>query len=211
MLRKLTRTAVKPRKMPTQARSARTVETILEGAARVLEREGLEGFNTNLVAEHAGVSIGSLYQYFPKKEALVAALIAHQASALRAAVLEAIDHAQGLPLPQAVRLITRAVVVQHAKHPVLERALEYEEQRLPVSEEQQALVADTHAHLRGLLRRYRRELAVRDLHDATTTVQIIMRALVDSALEREPFDPHAVEETVTRAVLSYLCFRAKEG
>jgi hypothetical protein len=116
-----------------------------------------------------------------------------------------------MSLAQAIRLITRAIVAQHAEHPALERALEYEEQRLPVSEEQQALVADTHTHLRGLLRRYRGELAVRDLHDAATTVQTIMRALVDGALEREPLDPQAVEETVTRAVLGYLCFRAKEG
>src|SRR5882672_1291741 len=139
MPRKLTRAAVTPRKMPTQARSARTVEIILAGAARVLEQGGLAGFNTNLVAEQAGVSIGSLYQYFPNKEALVVALIAHRASALRAAILDAVDRAQEMSLAQAVRLITRAIVAQHAEHPALERALEYEEQRLPVSEEQQTL------------------------------------------------------------------------
>jgi AcrR family transcriptional regulator len=163
------------------------------------------------VAEQAGVSIGSLYQYFPNKEAIVAALIAHQASAFRAAVLDAIDRAHGISLAQAIRLITRAIVAQHAEHPALQRALEYEEHRLPVSDDQQALVADTHRHLRRFLRRYRGELAVRDLHDATTTVQTIMRALVDGTLERGQFDPHAVEERVTRAVLGYLCFRTKEG
>lgn len=44
--------------------------TLLEAAAQVLEAKGLEGFNTNAVAERAGVSIGSLYQYFPSKDAL---------------------------------------------------------------------------------------------------------------------------------------------
>lgn len=75
MLRKLTRAAVKPRKLPMQTPSKSTVETILAGAARVLEQEGLAGFNTNCVAEQAGVSIRSLYQYFPNKEALVASLL----------------------------------------------------------------------------------------------------------------------------------------
>src|SRR6478735_7977896 len=59
------------RKRPRQARSARLVEDILEGAARVLTRHGARHFTTVRVAEEAGVSIGSLYQYFPSKEALL--------------------------------------------------------------------------------------------------------------------------------------------
>ena len=60
----------KPRKQPSQERSRETVAVILEAAARILESRGIEGYNTNAVAEKAGVSIGSLYQYFPGKDAL---------------------------------------------------------------------------------------------------------------------------------------------
>jgi len=63
--------AISARKRPLQARSARLVEDILEGAARVLSRHGARLFTTVRVAEEAGVSIGSLYQYFPSKEALL--------------------------------------------------------------------------------------------------------------------------------------------
>jgi len=63
--------AIAARKRPRQARSARLVEDILEGAARVLARKGARHFTTVRVAEEAGVSIGSLYQYFPSKEALL--------------------------------------------------------------------------------------------------------------------------------------------
>lgn len=59
------------RKAPVQARSARLVSDILEAAARVLGKEGARRFTTVRVAEEAGVSIGSLYQYFPSKEALL--------------------------------------------------------------------------------------------------------------------------------------------
>ncbi len=65
----------KPRKSPTQARAQETVDTILKAAAHILtEGEGHE-ITTNQIAEKAGVSIGSLYQYFPKKESILAALI----------------------------------------------------------------------------------------------------------------------------------------
>ncbi len=64
-----------PRKTAKQQRSKAMVEAILEGAARVLVRMGYDKASTNKIAETAGVSIGSLYQYFPTKESIVAALI----------------------------------------------------------------------------------------------------------------------------------------
>lgn len=63
----------KQRRRPRQARSRATWEAIVEAAAQILERRGPAGFNTNEVAERAGVSIGTLYQYFADKHALLAA------------------------------------------------------------------------------------------------------------------------------------------
>lgn len=62
---------ISSRKQPKQARSSELVATILEAAAQVLAREGAQGFTTARVAERAGVSIGSLYQYFPNKAAIL--------------------------------------------------------------------------------------------------------------------------------------------
>ena len=62
------------RKLPQQERSRAMVSVIVEAAAQVLERHGEQGFNTNLIAERAGISIGSLYQYFPNKHAIVVAM-----------------------------------------------------------------------------------------------------------------------------------------
>ena len=73
---------LQPRKAPAQDRSKAMVELILQAATRVLERESLAGFNTNRVAEVAGISIGSLYQYFPNKAALITMLIARTQTAL---------------------------------------------------------------------------------------------------------------------------------
>lgn len=65
------------RRMPRQARAQATVDSILEAAAQVLQRGGHDAFNTNSVAERAGVSIGTLYQYFPDKDAILVA-VAHR-------------------------------------------------------------------------------------------------------------------------------------
>ena len=62
------------RRRPRQARARATVDSILEAAVQVLERSGVDALNTNSVAERAGVSIGTLYQYFPDKDAILVAV-----------------------------------------------------------------------------------------------------------------------------------------
>jgi len=62
---------VTPRKAPQQARSSELVDAILRAAIRVLERDGAAGFTTIKVAKQAGVSVGSLYQYFPNKQSIL--------------------------------------------------------------------------------------------------------------------------------------------
>lgn len=73
----MSKAAVEPRKHPVQDRSRQTVERILQAAARIFDEEGYRGTTTNRVAEAAGVSVGSLYQYFPNKDALLVALAEH--------------------------------------------------------------------------------------------------------------------------------------
>src|ERR1700739_199748 len=63
------------RKKPSRTRAMRTVDTLCEAATRILASEGEAGFTTNRIAERAGFSIGTLYQYFPSKEAIVVALV----------------------------------------------------------------------------------------------------------------------------------------
>jgi AcrR family transcriptional regulator len=75
-------------RMPKQARAKATCAAILEATARILEAHGEARLNTNLIAETAGVSIGTLYQYFPHKRAILIALAnaEHQAWRRNAAV-----------------------------------------------------------------------------------------------------------------------------
>lgn len=79
------------RKVPTQMRASATFDSIVEAAAHILRDEGPRGLTTNKVAVRAGVSIGSLYQYFPNKKAIVRALLEREigrAERLRPATLD---------------------------------------------------------------------------------------------------------------------------
>jgi len=98
-----------PRRRPRQARAQATVDAIVKATARVLVEEGYDRASTNRIAHAAGVSIGSLYQYFPSKEALVAALVESHQSRMRDALDQAL--AIGTPVGSAGSLEARAHLV----------------------------------------------------------------------------------------------------
>ena len=114
----------KPRKRPLQQRSRETVGAILEAAARVFEERGTTAATTDAIAERAGVSIGSLYQYFPNKESLLATLGACHLLAAQAALLPAwalLD--ADAPADVAIPALVHAMVESHAQRPRLHRML----------------------------------------------------------------------------------------
>lgn len=81
----MAKAAVEPRKRPVQDRSRQTVDRILAEAARIFDEDGYRRTTTNRVAEAAGVSVGSLYQYFPNKDALLVALAERHVEEITAA------------------------------------------------------------------------------------------------------------------------------
>jgi AcrR family transcriptional regulator len=98
------------RRIPRQARAEETVAAILEGAAQVLEAGGLAAFTTNAAAERAGVSIGTLYQYFSNKQALLRALAEREMRTTLAAVATALRGDPDATPAERVRAMVRAIV-----------------------------------------------------------------------------------------------------
>lgn len=90
------------RKIPRQGRALASVDVVLEAAAQVLEASGEAGFNTNAVAERAGVSIGTLYRYFPDKQAILLALALRETEAHRGRVMAALEDGQGVARDRAM-------------------------------------------------------------------------------------------------------------
>lgn len=96
--------------MPRQARAAETVAAILEAAAQILESDGLATFTTNAVAERAGVSIGTLYQYFGDKNAVLLALARQELAAALAEVTRALQGEDDPTVEGRVRAMIRAMI-----------------------------------------------------------------------------------------------------
>jgi AcrR family transcriptional regulator len=111
------------RRQPTQARSKRTVATILQATAQVLMRDGYDCTTTNLVADRAGVSIGSLYEYFPNKEALVSALASAHIAELVAGVEAAMRATDGRGAKAIVSALLCAGLDAHRVNPRLHKVL----------------------------------------------------------------------------------------
>lgn len=189
-----------PRKRPRQARSAATVDAILEAAARILETRGPDGYTTNAVAELAGVSIGSLYQYFPNKEALVGALIQRETAVLMEDAAVALTAETGR---EALTGLIRAAVAHQLRRPVLARILDFEEGRRPEAHGVPDIRESGMAILAGLL--VRPDLPPQpDPAVAAGDVMAMVRGMVDAAGERGENDRAALEERVSRAVFGYL-------
>ena len=119
---------LKPRRSPRQERSRETVEAILEAAAQVFERHGYAAGTTNRIAERAGVSIGSLYQYFPNKGAIVVEVMRrHMAEAGEVGqpvLQELVDRVP--PLHEGLTDIVAAMIALHERSPRLHRVLSEE-------------------------------------------------------------------------------------
>lgn len=113
----------KPRKRASQERSRATVDALIEVTARILLREGFDKASTNRIAEVAGVSVGSLYQYFPGKEALVAAVIDRHNQEIMQVVRNALAEVALQPIGKAVRRLVAVAVEAHRIEPKLHRVL----------------------------------------------------------------------------------------
>jgi AcrR family transcriptional regulator len=198
--------ATAPRKAPRQQRSRETVAAILDATARVLVRHGYAGTNTNRVAEAAGVSVGSLYQYFPSKESLVAALHERHARELLAVLDEVVASAPHRSFDATVRALIHGILEAHLVDPALHRVLEGEVPELDCFEGVTDLDAAIFAKGRALLALHRARIAPPNLDLAAHVVMRIVDGLVHAAVIDAPDgqSPRTLEREIERAVLGYL-------
>src|SRR5262245_42862679 len=119
-----------PRKSASQARSRAVVDALIGATTRVLVKDGYDRATTNRIARVAGVGIGPLYQYFPSKEALVAAVIDRHTTEMRAVVRGSLVKVALRPLDVAVPELVRVMIDAHRVSPELHRVLVEQTPRL---------------------------------------------------------------------------------
>jgi AcrR family transcriptional regulator len=197
-----------PRKSASQQRSRLTVDALLEATARILIREGFGKASTNRIAEVAGVSVGSLYQYFPSKEAIVAALIDRHRQEIARVVQGQLAQALQLPLQQGVRKLVQVAMTAHSIDPALHRALTEQIPRVGRLEKAETFNRENYSRFATYLQSHRAEIRVRDPDLAAFVCVTSIEALTHTAvLNRKLLSEEATEALVdeaTRLVVGYL-------
>jgi len=188
------------RKSPLQRRSAETVDVIVEASARILETKGFEAFNTNAIAEMAGVSIGSLYQYFPGKYALLSALIERQMKPfldMRTALASKPD------FRSALRFYIEVAVNNQIRRPELARLIDLAERQEMFNDLVSSASSFVLPQLERMLKLPGAPL-VRKRSLAAADILAIVKALTDVAGERRETESAELLERIERAILGYL-------
>lgn len=196
---------LEPRKRPRQRRSQQTVDAILEATARILVSEGYDKTSTNRVAKLAGVSVGSLYQYFPNKQALVLAVAKrHGAQMVDLLATTAIDLADA-PIDVAVRSYVKAMVLAHRTEGELHRVLAAHalmaglEQFREIDDQARAIV-------KLWLQAHQDEIIVKDLDAAAfmlvMSVDILLHA--HAVYDLDEVSNEALEEELIAMITRYL-------
>ena len=196
-----TQTALKPRKKPRQARSEATVEAIVQAVIQVLLSDGAPRLTTTRVAERAGVSVGTLYQYFPHKQALLYAALDRHLEGVAVALEAACAQARGRSASTIVEAIVDAYVAAKTADAAGARALYRVAAELGASE----LVKATGRRIRAAAEAALSSAADLRLENPRRAVATMLAAI--SGLVRTVFeeDGRAADWRAARAELTILC------
>ncbi len=193
------------RRRPKQRRARQTVDAVLDAVVRVLKREGFAAITTNRVAEVAGVSIGSLYQYFPDKHAIFEALHQRHIEEIdRIVETTLIEHAAS-SLDELIRAMVEAMVDAHATDPELYELLLTEVPHRAGGT--QDFAVRLHGAFRLAISSGAPELKKRgDLDKTVFVVTHMVEALSHGAVLRRPqgLSLADAKAEIARAVLAYL-------
>lgn len=204
------KTPANPRKLPEQDRSRATVEAIVDAAARVLVKHGYDAFTTNRVAEKAGVSVGSLYQYFPNKDALLSELMRRHVEEIERGVEGMAELARTAPLAEVIRVGIEQNAQAHFIDPALHRVLSEQVPRLGQLDWMTGFTARMDARVREMLEARRAEIVVQDIDLAVYIITRTVEAVVHNAVCERPKDlaSGALAEEVTRMLVGFLTGKA---
>ncbi len=195
-----------PRKRPRQERSRDTVEALMIATARVLIEVGYDHASTNRIAETAGISIGSLYQYFPNKEALVAELCKRQGEKEFQILFDQMEQVAPLPLRRAIPELIRAIISAHRVEPKLHKVLMEQVPRVGALKNVRDLERRIGDLLRIQLEARRRQIRPRHLEHAVFILMHAVEAVTHAAVLDNPeyLDSDKLVEELSDLVMRYL-------
>jgi AcrR family transcriptional regulator len=200
-----TKTDAAPRRQPRQQRSRQTVEAVLGAVARVLKKQGLEGVTTNRIAEAAGISIGSVYQYFPDKQAIFKAIHARHVEQINSAIERVLVAHASSSLEDFVRAMIEVLIDKHEAdaelHSVMATASPHGSHG---PRELEKLLRS--ACRRALTARFGEEKTAREIDRMLFALPLMIEALTHGAAYSRParFPMSAAKDEAVRALVAYI-------
>jgi AcrR family transcriptional regulator len=196
---------VPPRKMPSQARARRTVDLILEASAQILANRGEEALTTNHIAERAGFSIGTLYQYFPNRDSILDALIAREREGSERGIRAALAQINSGEIADTVRAIVRILINSFTRHGRMRKRFALSIMRLAIARGTQTRLDLVVGSI--LAAWHNSAGADRNLNDSEAFVlsRAVLGTLRAAVLEDSPLlKTQAFEDAVVRLILGFL-------
>jgi AcrR family transcriptional regulator len=202
---------MKPRKLPRQSRSKATVKAILDTTAHILISEGYAALNTNRVAELAGVSIGSLYQYFPDKKSLLVSLRRRHLDEMNECMSQATSNITQLTAAEAIPLLITTVFDAHLVDPLLHRAFHSEVPQPLLYDKDSNFEASFIDMAKQLLMSWQGQIQNVDVGVASVVLVHLIESLVHAAIinndlanNEEDIEPERIKVEIINIVTRYL-------
>jgi len=199
--------SIERRKQPVQRRARETVDAILTATERIVREHDFERVTTNEIARLAGVSVGSLYQYFPCKQALIVAVAERREAAIARLIEEALVRASTMPLAEGVHVVIETTLAAHLADRPLHRAVSKQVLRMGAVErlaERKRLMCFT-KNIAAFFEQRRFELRVPDPQLAAFFVVQTVEALSDAIADHPPAaDQARMAEEMTILIVNYL-------
>jgi AcrR family transcriptional regulator len=195
-----------PRKLPQQERALFTVDSILTAARSIIQQKGYEAATTNHIADVAGVSIGSLYQYFPSKEAIVAALVEDAVLKAGERTRKFLIERMHTPLAQAIRETVQHLLEVRREYGLIFRRLAREVPRFRSISGQLTTEKYLYNTVHTFYLQHRDEILVEDLEMAMFVVEHLVVGAIDAYLDNDAprLDDDELVLQISDAVVKYL-------
>jgi AcrR family transcriptional regulator len=195
-----------PRKVPQQPRALVTVESILQAAESIISQSGYEVASTNHIAEVAGVSIGSLYQYFPSKEAIAAALVEKAVVSAAGRMRECLLACMTLPLAESTPQLVRLILETRKEHAFIFLRLPREVPKLGKISRQMTTEKFLYTTIHAYYIQHRDEIKVENLETAMFVAEHLVVGSINAYIEDN--SPKLTDEELVKhisdAVIKYL-------
>jgi AcrR family transcriptional regulator len=206
MSTRIAKPRMRMRKEPRQARSKATVEAIIEAGAHVLSDLGWAGFTTNKVAEAAGASIGSLYQYFPDKLSLVEAIRRRHFDQVLSVIAESAEGDK--PLKRFAQQLVRGMIAAHSIHPTLHQVLLDEAPGDRGSRAAHASFQSRYlSHYAAAVAVYRKPRKNADVETVARVLSSAVEGVIHNAARRDMLDSPELQQQLVELICAYLAER----